>query len=108
MILRIKTMNRLLYHFPSNPFPPLECNFNLIEFLLNMFGMQTIPGLLNNISGIIEVIIIFEILNDFHGPITPFLGFSHKLGKGCPFEHSDGEDHFGDGRDDLVPGLFCS
>ena len=106
MIFMIKTSNGLLNHFPGNPFTPLKCNLNFIKFLLNMFGMQTILGLLNNITCIIKIIIILKVLNNLHSPITPFLRLSHKLRECSPLKHSDGKDHLVDGGDDLVPGLF--
>lgn len=102
VIVWIKAGEWLIVHFPGNFLPPLECNLNFVEFLLDHFGVETVPGLFDDFTGVEEVVIFFEILNDFHGTVTPLLGTSHELLEESPLSNSSGEVDIIDRGNDLV------
>jgi hypothetical protein len=108
MVFLIETLNFLIDHFPCDFLPPFESDLNFVEFVLDHPGMETMPGLLNDFPGVVHVVIAFEVLDDFHGHVRPFLGLAHELLELLPFCQTSRKTHVLDALDDLISCLFCT
>lgn len=64
------------------------------------------PRLLNNLSRVVHVVVVLEVLNDLHSPVAPLLSLPHELLEHPPLRNTPREVHFAYGENDLVPSLF--
>ncbi len=70
--------------------------------------METMTRFFDALSCVVHVVIVFKVINDFHGSIAPLLGLSHKLLEVFPLVNVFGEVHIIDCRYDFVASFLGS